>query len=109
MAYRRTKQYQERTQRRLRAMQEGRARARMDREPARLWEPPDLRRRITIEDFDGTQPKVHVIELHRTPRIDSYRAVVDGTEWKARIGWARVLDGLRKALPRLASPRHATD
>lgn len=76
-----------------------------DQRPA-AWEPPELRRRITIEDFDGPEPKVHVIELHRTPRIDSYRAVVDGAEWKPRIGWARVLDGLRKALPRLASPRH---
>lgn len=40
------------------------------------------------------------------PRIDSYRAVIDGREWKASVGWSRVLDGLRRALPRLASPRH---
>ena len=38
-------------------------------------------------------------------RIDSYRATVDGRDWKPRIGWSRVLDGLRKALPRLASIR----
>lgn len=69
------------------------------------WRPPELRRRITIEDFDGADPRVHVIELHRTPRIDCYRAVVDGAEWHARIGWSRVLDGLRRALPRLASAR----
>lgn len=70
------------------------------------WRPPDLRRRITIEDFDQGERVVHVIELHRTSRIDSYRAVIDGCEWKPRIGWARVLDGLRRAMPRLASSRH---
>lgn len=73
---------------------------------AAAWQPPELRRRITIEDFDGTESRVHVIELHRTSRIDSYRAVIDGREWNARIGWSRVLNGLRRALPRLASARH---
>lgn len=76
-----------------------------DQRPA-TWRPPKLRRRITIEDFDGAEPTTHVIELYRTPRIDSYRAVIDGREWKARIGWSRVLDGLRRALPRLCSPRN---
>ena len=52
------------------------------------------------------EPVTHVIELHRTTRIDSYRATVDGRDWRPRIGWSRVLDGLRRALPRLASPRH---
>lgn len=70
------------------------------------WRPPELRRRITIEDFDGPELRVHTIELHRTTRIDSYRAMVDGKPWQARIGWSRVLDGLRKALPRIASQRN---
>lgn len=73
---------------------------------APVWQPPELRRRITIEDFDGAEPATHVIELHRTSRIDSYRAVIDGREWMPRVGWSRVLDGLRRALPRLASPRN---
>lgn len=70
------------------------------------WHPPLLRRRVTIEDFDGAEPVTHVIELYRTSRIDSYRAVIDGREWHARIGWSRVLDGLRRAMPRLSSPRN---
>lgn len=74
------------------------------REPT--WRPPKLRRRITIEDFDGAEQRTHVVELFRTARIDSYRAVIDGAEWKARIGWSRVLDGLRRAMPRLASQRN---
>jgi hypothetical protein len=66
--------------------------------PAEL---PDLRRRVTIEDFDtGTQ---HVIELHKCDRIDCYRAIVDGKPWKARIGWSRVLAGIRKGMPRMAA------
>jgi len=79
--------------------------AESDQRPA-MWRPPRLRRRITIEDFDGAEPRTHVVELFRTARIDSYRAVIDGSEWRARVGWSRVLDGLRKSLPRLASPRH---
>lgn len=74
---------------------------------AQQWQPPLLRRRVTIEDFDGAEPRTHVVELYRTSRIDSYRAVIDGREWKPRVGWSRVLDGLRRALPRLASTRRA--
>lgn len=97
--YRRTRQYAKHRQRRDRPDVPLAA----QRPP--VWRPPDLRRRITIEDFDGPEPAVHVIELHRTRRIDCYRAVVDGREWRERIGWSRVLDGLRRALPRLASDR----
>lgn len=95
--YRRTRKYQARRQRQEQAPE--------DQRPSH-WQPPPLRRRITIEDFDGAEPRTHVVELYRTSRIDSYRAVVDGREWQPRIGWSRVLDGLRRALPRLLSPRH---
>lgn len=95
--YRRTRKYQTRHQRPELAQQ--------DQRPA-TWQPPHLRRHITIEDFDGDAPRKHTIELFRTLRIDSYRAVVDGAEWKSSIGWSRVLDGLRRALPRMLSPRH---
>jgi hypothetical protein len=74
------------------------------RQPA--WQPPLLRRRIIIEDFDGESPRTHTIELFRTRRIDSYRAVINGAEWKPVVGWSRVLDGLRRALPRLLSQRN---
>ena len=97
--YRRTKKYAARRQWRPRQEIPD-----DDQRPPR-WQPPDLRRRITIEDFDGAAPMTHVIELHKTTRIDTYRAVVDGREWKARIGWSRVLDGLRRSMPRIASER----
>jgi hypothetical protein len=98
--YRRTSKYANRREWRPRT-----AVPEVDRRPV-AWRPPKLRRRITIEDFDGAEPRIHVVELYRTARIDSYRAVIDGREWHARIGWSRVLDGLRRALPRLTSPRH---
>ena len=63
---------------------------------------PDLRRRIIIEDFDFGQ-KVHVLELFRTNRRDCYRVVADGVEWKDRIGWSRILAGLRMSMPRLGA------
>lgn len=99
MAFRVTKRSAEQQAR----MQAGRDRARMDR-PAPDYPPilPDLRRRIVIEDWDFGH-RVHVIELHRTSRIDCYRVVADGQPWKRRVGWSQILAGLRKALPRLSA------
>ena len=68
--YRRTKKYAARRQWRPRQEIPD-----DDQRPPR-WQPPDLRRRITIEDFDGAEPMTHVIELHKTTRIDTYRAAV---------------------------------
>lgn len=97
--YRRTRKYEAR--RKWRPRQE----LPEDERRPEAWRPPKLRRRIVITDFDGAEPVEHVIELYRTNRIDSYRAVIDGEEWHARIGWSRILDGLRRAMPRLTSPR----
>lgn len=84
-------------------MQRGKALARMGR-TAPDYPPilPDLRRRIVIEDFDFGH-RVHVLELHRTSRIDCYRVHVDGVPWKASMGWSQILASLRKSLPRVAS------
>jgi len=100
--YRRTRKYQARRDRHRPEV------APEDQRPPQ-WQPPLLRRRIMIEDFDGPEPRTHTIELYRTARIDSYRAVIDGAEWKTSVGWSRVLDGLRRAMPRLLGPRHAAD
>lgn len=68
------------------------------------WQPPELRRRITIEDFDCGKPRIVVIELRRTRRIDAYAVTVDGKPWR-NMGWARLLDAVRRAFPRVCSPR----
>ena len=99
MAYRKTRRSIET----LARMQAGKAAARMNGQapdyPVTL---PDLRRRIVIEDWDfGHQ--VHVLELYRTNRVDCYRVVADGAEWKARAGWSKILAGLRKSLPRVGT------
>lgn len=101
MPYRRTDRYQ----RRIRAMQEGRARARMAREAPARWSPPDLRRRVVVEDYDSGQVVRTVIDLHATSRIDSYRVAIDGKPQPGRLGWSRVLGLLRMAMPRKCSPR----
>lgn len=103
MTYRHTAKY---TAARQRAMQAGRAAARRAREVERPADLPDLRLRITIERLDFGR-ELHVIELHRTPRVDQYRAVVDGQPWRDRIGLARVLASIRKSLPRVRSARSA--
>jgi hypothetical protein len=99
MPYRKTRRSAE-TQARMRA---GKADARMAR-PAPDYPPalPDLRRRIVIIDYDFGE-RVHTLDLYKTSRVDCYRVHVDGSPWKDRIGWSRILAGLRKSLPRLGS------
>lgn len=65
---------------------------------------PELRRRIIVIDYDFGE-RIHTLDLYRTNRIDCYRVVADGVEWKQSIGWSRILAGLRKSLPRVLSPR----
>lgn len=84
------------------------ARARAAREEKRINgvhpeytpELPDLRRSIEITDYDTGTPVTHRIELYRSNRIDCYKVWVNGKFWKERIGWSKVLEGLRKAMPR---------
>ncbi len=61
---------------------------------------PECRRRIIIEDFDFGQVQ-HEIKLFKTMRIDCYRMEVDGMVIAARIGWARVLELVRKSFLRI--------
>lgn len=102
MSYRVTKKA-EAQRHKLEAMRRGKDAARMAR-PAeeRAPEPPALRRRIVIEDWDFAH-RVHVLDLYRTSRIDCYRVVVDGKPWKDRIGWSAILAGLRKSMPRVGA------
>lgn len=99
MAYRKTRRSREQIAR----MQEGKARARMAHPaPERAPELPELRRRIVITDYDFGETG-HTLDLYRTSRVDCYRVHVDGQPWKARIGWSKILEGLRKSLPRVGA------
>lgn len=99
MTYRKTRRSKE-TLARMRA---GKDAARMER-PAPDYPPtlPELRRRIVIQDFDFGE-KIHMLDLYRTNRVDCYRVVADGVEWKKRVGWSKILAGLRKSLPRVGA------
>lgn len=67
--------------------------------PAEL---PKLRRIVIIIDFDFGK-LVQIIRLYRTNRIDCYKAIVDGQVWKDRVGWSKVLEGIRKSFIRVHS------
>ncbi len=86
--------------RKLHAMRDARERRRLEGpEPPYPRELPSLRRTLIIIGHDfGTVE--HRIGLYRTRRIDCYRAVADGVEWKRSIGWSKVLAGLRVKFPR---------
>lgn len=60
--------------------------------------------RITVERFDLAAPERHEFEMRRTNRVDVYAVLVDGQPWK-QAGLTAVLEGLRKACPRISSPR----
>lgn len=102
MSYRLTKKAAAQQQR-LIEMRAGRERARLAAPapdyPVQL---PELRRRIVVESFDFGHD-VHVLEFFRTNRIDCFRVVVDGKEWKRRIGFSAALAGLRKSMPRVGA------
>lgn len=99
--YRRSRKYQER----IAMLAKARAAKEKKRLSANLPDyPPDLpslRRLIEITDYDSGTPITHRIELYRSDRIDCYNVKIDGHPWQQRIGWSRILEGLRKALPRL--------
>lgn len=100
MTYRLTKKA---AQTRLEAMQRGRERARLKGPAPDYPLPlPDLRRRIVVESFDFGHD-VHVLEFFRSDRVDCFRVVVDGKEWKRRIGFSAALAGLRKSMPRVGA------
>ena len=70
-----------------------------NREPRQYWEPPELRRVITITDYDLGEV-TYTMELRRSDRIDCYDCYINGELWKGRIGWSRVTEWLRKSMPR---------
>ena len=90
--------------RKLRAARDARERRRLEAsEPSHPRRMPLLRRTLIIIDYDFGRVE-HRIDLYRTQRIDCYRAVADGVEWKRRIGWSKVLAGLRVKFPRVRAP-----
>lgn len=76
------------------------ARAPVGRAP----ELPDLRRVVTVTDYDSGLPVTHTLELRRTRRVDTYAVSADGQPWRY-CGWSAVLAGLRKSYPRVPSAR----
>lgn len=91
--------------RKLAAMQRGRDLARLERHAqGRAPDLPELRREVVVTDYDTGQPVTHTLRLYRTRRVDTYRIEADGQPW-CRGGWTRALLGLRKAYPRVPSPR----
>jgi hypothetical protein len=101
-----SKKQREAQARRLEAMRRGRERAAMAREPrGRMPELPLLRRELVVIDYDSGQPVTHTLHLYRSDRVDCYRAVADGRPWKDRIGWSKVLAGLRKSYQRVPGAR----
>lgn len=63
---------------------------------------PDLRRTVIIINHDFGDVE-HRLDLYRSNRIDCYRVVADGVEWKSRAGWSSILEALRKSFIRVGA------
>ena len=102
--YRRSKKYQQ-LRARIAASIAARERKRLEAVAEENIEPalPDLRKKFEITEFDSGEAKVTVIELYQSDRIDCYRVLVNGKLWKKRAGMSRILEGIRKAIPRRMS------
>lgn len=100
--YRLTKRAKEKYAAMGRASQVAQQRNRME-SPAPDYpiELPEVRRVIEITDYDFGEPKTYRMELRRSDRIDCYNCYIDGELWQSRIGWSRVIEQIRKALPRV--------
>ena len=69
----------EQQKRKMDAMKRGKERAAMAREPrGRMPELPQLRREVTVIDYDSGQPFAHTLHLYRSDRVYCYRVVADG-------------------------------
>ncbi len=64
---------------------------------------PYLRRTVIVIDHDFGEVE-HRLDLYRTNRIDCYRVVADGVEWKKRSGWSTIVAALRRSFPRVSAP-----
>lgn len=69
--------------------------------PKYPYEPPNIRRRVVIEDYDFGRTVRHEFVLLKSDRIDCYRVAVDGKLLRHRMGWAKVLELARKAFVRV--------
>lgn len=98
--YRRTNKYQNNVEHRAKQRIIQEQQFEPNTEDHSFTEPPELRRIIEITDLDSGTPVKHRMELYRTDRIDCYDVFVDNRLWKRRIGWSKILEGLRKSLPR---------
>ena len=99
MAYRKTSKYRQQLEAMRAAKESRRIEGPAPDYPVQL---PELRRRIIVIDYDFGE-RVHTLDLYRTNRVDCYRVVADGNQWKDRIGWSGVLAGIRKSFPRVSS------
>ena len=100
-----TRHQLEASARKLDAMRRGRDRARMAQPlEGRAPDLPELRREVIVIDYDSGRPITHTLHLYRTRRVDTYRIEADGKPWRCG-GWSAALVGLRKAYPRVPSPR----
>jgi hypothetical protein len=101
MAYRKSSRYS----RQLAAARAANHRERLETNPpACPRDIPEIRREMLVVDYDTGMPVVHHWVLRRTGRVDCYAVTENGTPWRGRHGWARILAQVRQRFPRVLSP-----
>ena len=65
------------------------------------YDPPDIRRRVIVEDYEFDRVVRHEFILLKSDRIDCYQLAVDGKLLQGRFGWSSILKMIRKAFLRI--------
>jgi hypothetical protein len=71
-----------------------------DTEAPFFFDPPLVRRRIIIEDYDFGVVR-HEIVCYKSGRVDSYEICVDGKMQPKKMGWSAVCNLQRQAFVRV--------
>jgi hypothetical protein len=67
-------------------------------------EVPKLRKIIIIIDFDFLV-SINVFKLFRSRHIDQYIVEENGERWVGKYGLSKILESIRKSMPRVLSSR----
>lgn len=88
------------------AMRAAKARKRLEGLPCdrpEPWQPPKLRRIVVVVDFDSGTPKIKMMQLLRSSRIDLYRVRTPRGESRKAVGWSRAIATVRKGYQRVST------
>ena len=85
------------------SMNNAKERKRLESEPPDYEKELPFHRKTIIIIYHDFGKTIHILNLYKTNRRDCYKVTCDGKVWKEKIGLSKILQGIRKSLPRVRS------